>query len=319
MAVSAARASFRSNKLGRPRIDVIVTLSGIFRDLLPLQIRLLAEACFLAASADEPEDSNFVRKHALAYQAERRLRSRDRGAARVRQRRGRLWRQRRHADRLRRLERRGRDLADTSRGASASPTGRRAARAAARRCSRARSRTVDFAYQNLDSVELGVTTHRPLFRHPRRHRPRGRSARAGRARRAGLHQRSDARRRAGALADRAGRAGDAHARAQPEMVRGHAQARLRGRAPDRGARHQHDGLVGDHRPGGALGLRAASPAPSCSIRRCARGSPAQSRRLRQADQPHPGGARARLLEAGRARRSPRSATPATKWKTASKA
>jgi magnesium chelatase subunit H len=55
--------------LGRPRIDVMVTLSGIFRDLLPLQIKLLAEAAFLAASADEPIESNFVRKHALAFQA----------------------------------------------------------------------------------------------------------------------------------------------------------------------------------------------------------------------------------------------------------
>jgi magnesium chelatase subunit H len=54
--------------LGRPRIDVVMTLSGIFRDLLPLQTRLLAEAAFLAAAADEPEDLNFVRKHALAYQ-----------------------------------------------------------------------------------------------------------------------------------------------------------------------------------------------------------------------------------------------------------
>ena len=57
-------------QLGRPRVDVIVTLSGIFRDLLPLQIKLLAEASFLAASADEPLHLNFVRKHALAYQAE---------------------------------------------------------------------------------------------------------------------------------------------------------------------------------------------------------------------------------------------------------
>jgi magnesium chelatase subunit H len=30
--------------LGRPRIDVVMTLSGIFRDLLPLQTRMLAEA-----------------------------------------------------------------------------------------------------------------------------------------------------------------------------------------------------------------------------------------------------------------------------------
>jgi magnesium chelatase subunit H len=57
-------------QLGRPRVDVMITLSGIFRDLLPLQTKLLAEAAFLAASADEPEDRNFVRKHALAYQRE---------------------------------------------------------------------------------------------------------------------------------------------------------------------------------------------------------------------------------------------------------
>jgi len=57
-------------ELGRPRIDVMVTLSGIFRDLLPLQIKVLAEASYLAAAADEPLDRNFVRKHALAYQAQ---------------------------------------------------------------------------------------------------------------------------------------------------------------------------------------------------------------------------------------------------------
>ncbi|HTO46288.1 MAG TPA: magnesium chelatase subunit H [Burkholderiales bacterium] len=55
-------------ELGRPRVDVIVTLSGIFRDLLPLQIKLLAEASYLAAAADEPVDRNFVRKHALEHQ-----------------------------------------------------------------------------------------------------------------------------------------------------------------------------------------------------------------------------------------------------------
>jgi magnesium chelatase subunit H len=58
------------DQLGRPRIDVVITLSGIFRDLMPLQIKLLAEAAFLAATADEPEEMNFVRKHALRYQAQ---------------------------------------------------------------------------------------------------------------------------------------------------------------------------------------------------------------------------------------------------------
>ena len=54
-------------ELGRPRIDVVMTLSGIFRDLLPMQTRLLAEAAWLAASADEPIIQNHVRKHALAH------------------------------------------------------------------------------------------------------------------------------------------------------------------------------------------------------------------------------------------------------------
>jgi magnesium chelatase subunit H len=56
--------------LGRPRIDVVVTLSGIFRDLMPLQTKMMAEAMFLAASADEPLEFNFVRKHALAHQVQ---------------------------------------------------------------------------------------------------------------------------------------------------------------------------------------------------------------------------------------------------------
>jgi magnesium chelatase subunit H len=57
-------------ELGRPRIDVVMTLSGIFRDLLPLQTRMLAEAALKAATADEPEELNFIRAHALRYASE---------------------------------------------------------------------------------------------------------------------------------------------------------------------------------------------------------------------------------------------------------
>ena len=57
-------------KLGRPRIDVVMTLSGIFRDLLPLQTRMLAEAALKCAQADEPLDQNFIRAHALTYACE---------------------------------------------------------------------------------------------------------------------------------------------------------------------------------------------------------------------------------------------------------
>ena len=52
-------------QLGRPRIDVLMTLSGIFRDLLPLQTKMLAEAAYKCAMADEPLSQNFIRAHAL--------------------------------------------------------------------------------------------------------------------------------------------------------------------------------------------------------------------------------------------------------------
>ncbi|HEU0166809.1 MAG TPA: cobaltochelatase subunit CobN, partial [Chloroflexota bacterium] len=57
-------------QLARPRIDVVVTASGIFRDLFANHLELLDRAFHLVASADEPLDQNFVRKHALAIAAE---------------------------------------------------------------------------------------------------------------------------------------------------------------------------------------------------------------------------------------------------------
>nr|MCU0492583.1 magnesium chelatase subunit H [Chloroflexaceae bacterium] len=57
-------------ELGRPRIDVVVTASGIFRDLMSHQAMLIDRAVRLAAAAAEPPEQNFVRKHALAQAAE---------------------------------------------------------------------------------------------------------------------------------------------------------------------------------------------------------------------------------------------------------
>ena len=61
------------SELGRPRIDVVVTVSGIFRDLLGNQMRLIDRAAYLAATADEPPEWNFVRAHVLAQVAEQRI------------------------------------------------------------------------------------------------------------------------------------------------------------------------------------------------------------------------------------------------------
>jgi magnesium chelatase subunit H len=57
-------------ELGRPRVDVVVSCSGVFRDLFINQMNLMDRGIKLAAEADEPLDQNFVRKHALEQAAE---------------------------------------------------------------------------------------------------------------------------------------------------------------------------------------------------------------------------------------------------------
>ena len=145
------------DELGRPRVDVLITLSGIFRDLLPLQIRMLAEAALLAANADEPEDKNFIRKHALAYQlghgcdietAALRVFGNAEGAygANVN-----------HLIDCSRWDNED-ELAETytcRKGFAYGASGRPVAKPDLLNTLLAR---VDLAYQNLDSVEIGVTT-----------------------------------------------------------------------------------------------------------------------------------------------------------------
>ncbi|MBP1467991.1 magnesium chelatase subunit H [Candidatus Chloroploca sp. M-50] len=57
-------------ELGRPRIDVLMTASGIFRDTFAGTIDILDRLVREAAVADEPEDQNFIRKHVNAMLAE---------------------------------------------------------------------------------------------------------------------------------------------------------------------------------------------------------------------------------------------------------
>lgn len=52
-------------ELGRPRVDVVVNCSGVFRDLFINQMALMDKAIKMAAEADEDPKMNFVRKHAL--------------------------------------------------------------------------------------------------------------------------------------------------------------------------------------------------------------------------------------------------------------
>lgn len=57
-------------ELGRPRIDVVVNCSGVFRDLFINQMNLIDRGVKMAAEADEPLEMNFVRKHAIAQSEE---------------------------------------------------------------------------------------------------------------------------------------------------------------------------------------------------------------------------------------------------------
>merc|ERR1719223_2441324 len=52
-------------ELGRPRIDVVVSCSGVFRDLFINQMNLMDRGIKMAAEAEEPLEMNYVRKHAV--------------------------------------------------------------------------------------------------------------------------------------------------------------------------------------------------------------------------------------------------------------
>ena len=144
-------------ELGRPRIDVVMTLSGIFRDLLPLQTRMLAEAAKKAAEADEPLELNYIRAHAWVYAQENgvdletaalRVFSNAEGA---------------YGSNVNALVDSSAfgdedELADAYEKRKSFAYGVNGKSAANPELLQETLKTVDVAYQNLESVELGVTT-----------------------------------------------------------------------------------------------------------------------------------------------------------------
>ncbi|MCS7144448.1 MAG: magnesium chelatase subunit H [Archaeoglobaceae archaeon] len=51
-------------ELKRPRIDVIVTICGFFRDMFPNVVELIDKTIKIVSELNEPENMNFVKKHA---------------------------------------------------------------------------------------------------------------------------------------------------------------------------------------------------------------------------------------------------------------
>ncbi|WP_179380798.1 cobaltochelatase subunit CobN [Jannaschia marina] len=145
------------DSLGRARVDVVMTLSGIFRDLLPLQTKLLADAALKCAEADEPEALNPVRAHALAFMARTgcdlkmaalRVFSNAEGA---------------YGSNVNQLVdasafESGDDLADAYQKRKSFAYGTDGQATAQPDLLEDTLANVDLAYQNLESIELGVTT-----------------------------------------------------------------------------------------------------------------------------------------------------------------
>ena len=172
-------------ELGRPRIDVVRHPLGHLPGLDAAADAHAAEAAFLAAGADEPDEANFIAKHARAYMAQRGC-DLETAALRI------LLQRRRHltaptstssstpAPGTTRTSspRGGKARTVFSPAASASPTAARASPRSSRRCSNRCSAGADLAYQNLESVEPGRHDRRSVLRQPRRHR-QGESAGRG--------------------------------------------------------------------------------------------------------------------------------------------
>ena len=53
-------------ELGRPRIDVTLRISGLFRDTFPNLIERIEDAVNMVASLDEDPERNFIKKHVMA-------------------------------------------------------------------------------------------------------------------------------------------------------------------------------------------------------------------------------------------------------------
>ena len=143
--------------LGRPRIDVVMTLSGIFRDLLPLQTRMLAEAALRAAEAEEPLEMNFIRAHALAYMEEHGC---DMATAALRVFSNAEGAYGSNVNALVDSSAFGEEdeLADAYEARKSFAYGVNGKASANAGLLQSQLKTVEVAYQNLESVELGVTT-----------------------------------------------------------------------------------------------------------------------------------------------------------------
>ena len=295
-------------ELKRPRIDVVVSCSGVFRDLFINQMNLLDRGVKMAAEADEPGDMNFVRKHALEQAKELGVSLRD-AATRVFSNAAGSY----SANVGLAIENGGwegeQQLQEQflTRKGFAFNADRPGMMESATEIFKSSLARVDCTFQNLDSSEISLTDVSHYFdsdptkvvsglrkdgKKPLSMIADTTTANAQvtspRAMLAGAVCEGLRRGVAGAVAVGDGAAGRADQAAQPQVLRGDAQQRVRGGARDHEAAAQHDGVVGDGGGGGQLHLRGRQQRLHPG-----RGEP---QRVPRHDHDVPRGQRPRLLE-----------------------
>ena len=150
-------------QLGRPRIDVLLDVSAVFRDTFQMSLDLLDDLFRRAALADEPADANFLRANTDALRAAGR--SVDEATARIFTQAPGLYGT--GVDELveeNQWEEAG-QLADTYERRNAHTAGGTRGGAAAPEVLRGLLGTVDHVFQAIDSVEYGLTDMSHYYGH----------------------------------------------------------------------------------------------------------------------------------------------------------
>ena len=294
-------------ELGRPRIDVVVNCSGVFRDLFVNQMNLLDRAIKLAAEQDEPHDMNFVRKHAEEQAEELGLSIREAATRIFSNASGSYssnvnlavenssWNDESQLQEMY-LNRKSFAFNSDSPG-TGMETKTEIFKSALSK--------VDVTFQNLDSSEISLTDVSHYFDSDPTKLVAG-VRKDGKMPSSFIADTTTANAQVLPVRDRASRL--PHQAPQPQVVRGYARVRLRGHPRDPEAPQQHPRLVRHLGSGGQLGVRGRQRGVHEGPGDAEEADGDQPQLLPQDGRQLPGGERARLL--GHLRGEHRASSPA---------
>ena len=239
-----------AERLGRPRIDLVLTVSGIFRDLFGTTMEVLDRAIRRAAALDEPPECNFIRKHVLARQQAGV--SFDDAATRVFSNAPGSYGTNVNFMVSDSQWERAEELGDLFVTRKCFAFGRGIEGSVSRELMEQALSQVEVTYQNIDSAEVGITDVDHYFEYLGGH-DAGSGIAIGPPP-AGVSCRLGGGGAAHTVPGRNGAAGDPHQDAQPEVVSRHARARFQRSSRDRASREQYVRLERHGRRRGRMGV-----------------------------------------------------------------